>query len=169
MPESGALIFCEEFKCLAYGDGFNWIRLQPRDGMSALALALNTPQVEPCVEGVPELAVFYDTVVYNIGSAFTPAGGNQILMNKDMTFDFSADIVVSADVANVDYILHTYLNSVLVATRRTNLHEKNVPLGIVILGAVPVSENDILTIQVEMSKTCNLTTHQANSGLHEQC
>ena len=126
MPEKGALLFCEENSCLVYGDGFNWLRLGPESAVkSALALALNTPQIEPCVGGVEEQAVFYDTVVYNLGTAFTPAGGNQITMNKDMVYDFSADILVSADVSNVDYILHTYLNAVKVDTRTTNLGNKD--------------------------------------------
>lgn len=167
-PEKGAILFHEGDNVLIYGDGFNWLNLGGAVAKSALATSLLTPVTVPRVAGVPGISVLYDTVIYNLESGFTPALGNQVTFNKDMTFDFSADFEVSADVPQVTFILRTYLDAVLVSTREYLTGQSNVHLPILVLGSIPVLNTQVLTLEIEVNKTCNFTTQFANMGFHEQ-
>jgi hypothetical protein len=167
-PEKGAILFAEDANGLVYGDGFNWVLFEPSVSKAALATRLETPVVTPLLADTEALAPLYDTIVYNRNGGFTPALGNQVTINEDMTFDFTADFALSFTVPQVTILLHTYLDAVKVSTREYRSGQTGSPLQILAVGSIPVTSGQVLTLEAEANKACNMTTIYANMGLHKQ-
>jgi hypothetical protein len=168
LPEAGAILFEKSSNAYIAGDGFNWTEFGAAAvEVSQLATTLDTPVAEPVVGGVEEITTLYDNIVYNLLAGFTPAGGNQITMNKDMTINTSALFGVSSNERVVTIIIRTYLDAILVATREITTVTWDQVLQVSVLNSFAVLTGQVLTVTVEADQTCILTTHNADMGMTE--
>jgi len=170
-PKPGAIVFCSTRNIYMAADGFQWLPLgQLANETAALATAVLTPLVQSRVAGVPELAQWYDTIIYILHNdvyGFTPSLGNQVAINADMNVVWTTDYSISSDKA-VKLTLRSYLDDTLINTRVVNLDKAGEQFPITGFGSFPAAAGSIITLTSETDKNCTITTHFANVGLREQ-
>ena len=168
VPEAGAILFEKASNTFLAGDGFTWTEVGAAAVAKAkLATTLETPVVNPIIASTEDQAPLYDTVIYNLEGGFTPAGGNQITMNKTMNVDFTAIFGVTANVPNVGFDLITKLDGVEASRLSYETGQAGVTLDITALGAIPVTAANVLTLWIYADRTCDFTTVYAEMGLAE--
>jgi hypothetical protein len=113
---------------------------------------------------------FYDTIVYNLRTGFTPSnvgGFSSITANDNLLVDWSTNYAISADIQQVTVTLRSYIDAVLLNERVINLGQAGVQTVITGLGSFPINAGQVITLEVEVNKVCNLTTYYSNTGLSE--
>jgi len=168
VPEAGAILFDISSRTFIAGDGFTWNEMGAAAvAKSKLATTLETAAVTAVVAGVEKQAPIYDTIVYNLEAGMTPATGNQITFNKDMTVDFSALFGIACSTPQVTVDLITYLDATPISTLSYLTGQAGEVLQVIALGSIPVLDTQVLTLNILVNKSCNLTTFPANMGLAE--
>lgn len=170
VPESGAIIFCRDRNGFAVGDGFNWLNISPTaNPESAVAVRLATPVVVPLtalVEYKP--SPLYDTIEYNIGSAFTPQLGTQFLINVTGDIEYSFQYAMSVNVNIVNMILRTYFDAIEIQRNEVKFGLAGEPQKILSIGAMPIVAGTVVSFSYEVDKSCNLTALFCDAGLRNE-
>lgn len=163
VPEVGAAIVLETpgppFNHPYWSDGITW---QPFGGgviiqaPDSLALRLLAPVSLAMTTGTPQQLPFFDTVVYNNGTSFTPNVPNDVAVNNTDSYQTSIGVNVrsSRPFTNVTIQVmvngtQRYINTMLLDRAGVNYSQTRVV-------GLNLSAGDVVTVEITASKNCNL-------------
>jgi hypothetical protein len=154
-PEAGALVISDHDQAMYYGDGFNWIKIEPGIG----AVALEGPAlVYPLLAATPiNPADWFTNQIYLYGSDFTVTPNTDLTLVTAGTYLFNYSFKITGDTPKSELSI-TLLNGV---TPVYNIQRyMNIPnqtfnsFGSVYIVALA---SDVLTVEVEADVDSNWT------------
>lgn len=167
IPEEGATVFNQSDKALYYSDGITWLILGPQAAQSnAISLTHAGPIPVSVTADTPIQVDFFDTVQYNLGTAFTESIPSQnVTINTTGDYSYYMEFNLSADVPNVLFKYYPTFNGVRQLAREQTLGAKDSLTLLTFQFGTSFTATDIITVEIEADKTCNLTGEVISTGI----
>ena len=165
-PEKGAILFDESVGGPVVGDGFNWLTFTP----AAEAVAVTgAEEVDAMTAGVAiEPATFFDTILYNYGTALTPVIiGQTLTINTDGSYRFNYAFKVESSTPNTIFQFDVAKNGTeFGAPLSFSLPKKDTSLAFSGQFVLPGLVNtDELTLWISSNKTATITRTEVQVGM----
>lgn len=166
VPERGAIVFDKSRNSLVSGDGFNWIPIGAAGQTDAVALELETP-TPLAITGTPTPPdLFYDTIIYQIGTTIVPTLGTTVTFGADGIVDVSNDWKISAGGIGTTVTIHTFVNGIETHSRTINFPFTGGTVQAAWINSEQVTNGDVVTIGLSTNNPQSITLEMIDVGLH---
>ena len=166
VPEKGALLFDESISTLYLGDGFNWTAIElSTEGMAVTGESF----IDAMTAGVLlEPADYFDTIVYNRGTALTISIPAQtVTVNTNGSYRIFYNYTAESTAPNTTLLFDIAINGTPTGSPvQLFMAKKDTPVSQSGTLTIPgIVATDVLTLCIEVDKTCTLTRGNQEVGI----
>lgn len=167
-PEKGAILFDDSQNAPVIGDGINWLTFTP--STAAIALVANgTIFSDTLSSGVAvEPADYFSVIVYNLGTALTPAiPGQTVTANTTGSYRINYFFNAQSTVPNTTLLFDIAVNGTpLGAPISSFMGKKDTSFSFSGQFVIPgITATDILTLWIRADKNCTVDRFNQEIGI----